>query len=100
MALLKSLDSRGVIVTCAANDQRVDFVSRCFFPAIGIEEDPVTGSAHCCLGAYWSARLNKNKLYALQASAREGYLKLEVSEKRILISGQAVTTLRGELVSI
>lgn len=97
--LLKLLEGRGVIVTGRANDQAIDFVSRCFFPGIGIDEDPVTGSAHCCLGPYWQTRLNKNELSALQVSKRGGVLKLKLEGERIRISGQAVTTLKGYLIS-
>jgi PhzF family phenazine biosynthesis protein len=95
---LKELDARGVIVTSISNDPAYDFVSRCFYPAIGVNEDPVTGSAHCCLGPYWMNKLNKSRLNAIQLSARQGKLMLEVGHERIIISGQAVTTLRGHLI--
>jgi predicted PhzF superfamily epimerase YddE/YHI9 len=95
--LLKSGNFRGVIVTSKSNRSGIDFVSRCFYPALGVDEDPVTGSAHCCLGPYWKSKLNKNELTALQLSKREGLLKLMVLEERILISGQAITTLSGKL---
>lgn len=90
--------SRGVIVTGKSARQGIDFVSRCFFPAVGINEDPVTGSAHCCLGPYWGSKLEKRELTAIQLSSREGYLKVTVRDDRVLLRGQAVTTLRGQLV--
>ncbi|KIL35658.1 oxidoreductase [Cohnella kolymensis] len=99
MELLRRLEGRGVIVTSRANDKAVDFVSRCFFPGVGIDEDPVTGSAHCCLGPYWQKRLHKDEFSALQISKRGGVLKLKIEGERIRISGQAVTTLKGRLIS-
>lgn len=97
LALMKNITTRGVLVTAKA-DEDADFVSRCFFPAIGIDEDPVTGSAHCCLGPYWANKLGKRDLSARQISERGGELKLKVLSERILIYGQAVTVLKGELV--
>lgn len=97
--LWKSVKTRGIIVTSKTNRPQIDFVSRCFYPALGVNEDPVTGSAHCCLGPFWKDRLNKNNLTALQLSKREGILKLTIQENRILISGQAVTTLKGVLMA-
>jgi PhzF family phenazine biosynthesis protein len=99
MELLKQLEGRGVIVTSRGKDAAIDFVSRCFFPGIGINEDPVTGSAHCCLGPYWQKQLHKSEFSALQISKRGGVLKLKLEGERIRISGQAVTTLRGQLIS-
>ncbi len=95
--LLKLVQSRGIIVTCKSDRSEIDFVSRCFYPSVGVNEDPVTGSAHCCLGPYWQKKLDKSELNALQLSKRGGFLKLSVLETRILISGQAVTTLSGKL---
>lgn len=77
--------------------QKDDFVSRFFAPTVGINEDPVTGSAHCCLGPFWANRLGKNKLVAYQASARGGTVRIRVDGNRVFIGGQAVTVLRGEL---
>jgi len=94
---LKLLQPRGVIVTAAAASAQYDFVSRFFAPAVGIDEDPVTGSAHCALAPYWSGELGKTALTAYQASARGGVLRLKVAGERVLISGEAVTVLRGEL---
>lgn len=88
--------TRGVIVT--AKSTKYDFVSRFFAPAIGIPEDPVTGSAHCCLGPYWMKILGKASLYAYQASERGGVLKVQVVGERVLIMGKAVTVLEGELL--
>jgi PhzF family phenazine biosynthesis protein len=96
--VLKRIDSRGIIVTSKSNDPEYDFVSRCFFPRLGVDEDPVTGSAHCLLGPYWMEKLQKNTFKAIQLSSRRGVLQLEVLDKRIIISGQAVTTMIGELI--
>jgi predicted PhzF superfamily epimerase YddE/YHI9 len=76
----------------------VDFVSRYFAPAAGINEDPVTGSAHCSLAPYWQSKLGKGEFLAQQVSARCGELKVRCEGERVFISGQAVTVLRGELV--
>ena len=88
---------RGVIVTSASDDPRFDFVSRFFAPGAGIDEDPVTGSAHCCLGPFWSERLGKTEMTAFQASARGGAVRVRVNGARVLLGGKAVTVLRGEL---
>ncbi|GAA0533910.1 PhzF family phenazine biosynthesis protein [Chitinophaga japonensis] len=72
-----------------------DFVSRFFAPCIGIDEDPVTGSAHCCLAPYWGGKLGKTEMLAYQASARGGVLKLRLEGDRTLLSGQAVTVIKG-----
>lgn len=92
---LSQLPVRGVIVTAAA--QRYDFVSRFFAPGSGVPEDPVTGSAHCSLGPFWSERLGKKVMSAFQASERGGELEVECLGERVLLRGQAVTTWRGEL---
>jgi predicted PhzF superfamily epimerase YddE/YHI9 len=85
-----------VIVTAKAEeDTPYDFISRMFGPSLGIPEDPVTGSAHCCLTPYWSKRLGKAEFFAYQASARGGELKLQLKGERVLISGEAVTVIRG-----
>ena len=86
---------RGVIVTARAKEY--DFVSRFFAPEIGVFEDPVTGSSHCCLGVYWKKKLGKSKFHAYQASIRGGALKVEVINERVLISGKAVTIMEGTL---
>jgi PhzF family phenazine biosynthesis protein len=97
--LLKSVDVRGVIVTSRAATPEYDFVSRFFAPQVGVDEDPVTGSAHCCLGPFWQHRLDKEQLVAYQASARGGVVRVRTHGTRVLLGGQAVTVLRGELVS-
>jgi PhzF family phenazine biosynthesis protein len=95
---LGELGCRGVIVTAPSSSAEFDFVSRFFAPACGINEDPVTGSAHCCLGPYWSPRLGKKDMIAFQASARGGIVKVGVRDDRVLLGGQAVTVLRAELL--
>jgi PhzF family phenazine biosynthesis protein len=95
---LKKVEARGVIVTARAAGAGVDFVSRFFAPAVGVDEDPVTGSAHCALGPYWAARLGKTEFTAYQASARGGVIRLKVMGDRVIIGGQAVTVMRGELL--
>ena len=94
---LAALPVRGVIVTARSETEEFDFVSRFFAPRAGVDEDPVTGSAHCCLGPYWRRRLGRDAFTAWQASARGGVVKVEVAGDRVLLSGQAVTVLRGEL---
>jgi len=84
-----------VITACANEGSAFDFISRFFAPCIGINEDPVTGSAHCCLAPYWSAKLGKQEMLAYQASARGGIVKVKVAGDRIIMSGQAVTLITG-----
>jgi PhzF family phenazine biosynthesis protein len=93
--LLLETDARGIMVTAKGNE--VDFVSRFFAPAVGVNEDPVTGSAHTTLIPFWANRLNKTELSALQLSARGGQLWCTLSGNRVLIAGKAVTYLRGEI---
>jgi PhzF family phenazine biosynthesis protein len=95
--LLRAMQVRGIMVTSRAASLGYDFVSRFFAPGAGIDEDPVTGSAHCCLGPFWSKRLGKNELVAYQASRRGGTVRVRVGGDRVYLSGQAVTVLRGEL---
>jgi PhzF family phenazine biosynthesis protein len=92
--LLKKHTSRGLIVT--ARGDNVDFVSRCFYPQSGIDEDPVTGSAHVVMVPYWAKQTGKNKFTAIQLSARRGYLDCELAGDRVLMSGHAFTYLEGE----
>jgi predicted PhzF superfamily epimerase YddE/YHI9 len=94
---LKLLEIRGVIVTSRSSSPEYDFVSRFFAPAAGIDEDPVTGSAHCCLGPYWQQRLGKDRFVAYQASVRGGTVQVRVAGERTYLGGRAVTVLRGEL---
>jgi PhzF family phenazine biosynthesis protein len=93
---LAQVESRGVIVT-ARGTGAFDFVSRFFAPRAGVDEDPVTGSAHCTLGPFWAARLEKNDLMARQVSLRGGTLRVGVRGPRVLLGGQAVTVSRGQL---
>ncbi len=92
-----TLPVRGVIVTSRARGRDYDFVSRFFAPQSGVDEDPVTGSAHCCLGPFWSKRLGKKELVAYQASARGGVVRVRVAGDRVYLGGRAVTVMRGEL---
>lgn len=95
---LREFGVRGVIVTSRSSTPGYDFVSRFFAPGAGIDEDPVTGSAHCCLGPFWSSRLGKDAFVAYQASERGGVVHVRVAGERVYLGGQAVTVLRGELV--
>ena len=95
--LLKTISARGFIVTSISDLLQYDFVSRFFAPSAGINEDPVTGSAHCCLGPYWKKRLGKNEFNAYQASERGGVVSVSVGGDRIILGGKAVTIYRGEL---
>ncbi|WP_417738494.1 PhzF family phenazine biosynthesis protein [Rosistilla oblonga] len=97
-ARLAKIPTRGVIVTCRSESPEFDFLSRFFGPAAGIDEDPVTGSAHCCLAPYWGPQLGKTEMTGYQASSRGGVVKTQIAGDRILLSGAAVTVLRGELV--
>ena len=97
---IRQIQARGVIVTSKADSTSAyDFVSRFFAPQSGVPEDPVTGSAHCALAPYWSAKLGKRELIAYQASPRGGELRLRFVGDRVRIGGQAVTVLRGELTA-
>ena len=95
---LATISARGVIVTSRSTSPDYDFVSRFFAPQVGINEDPVTGSAHCTLAPYWSKKLGKDEMVGYQASARGGVVRVRVSGDRVYLGGQAVTVLRGELV--
>jgi PhzF family phenazine biosynthesis protein len=97
-AQLREIPMRGVTVTSTSDDPRFDFVSRYFAPGAGIDEDPVTGSAHCCLGPFWSERLGKTEMTAYQASTRGGIVRVRVNGDRVILGGQAATVLRGELL--
>jgi PhzF family phenazine biosynthesis protein len=99
LRLLRRVSNRGVIVTSLSTSPKYDFVSRFFAPAVGIDEDPVTGSAHCCLGPFWGRRLGKRELVGYQASARGGTVRVRLGGDRVFLGGQAVTVLRGELFS-
>jgi PhzF family phenazine biosynthesis protein len=92
---LKSIESRGICVTAAGG--RTDFVSRFFAPRVGIDEDPVTGSAHCMLAPFWAARLGSDTLTGHQASERGGLVGIRLQADRVILSGTAVTIIDGEL---
>ncbi|MFJ8792274.1 PhzF family phenazine biosynthesis protein [Streptomyces sp. NPDC102462] len=98
---LAAYSTRGIIATARAArpDRGHDFVSRCFFPNVGIDEDPVTGSAHTALAPHWSARLGRSALTGLQASARSGVVRTVLRGERTLLTGRAVTVIDGELLA-
>ncbi len=93
---LRQLNCRNILIT--APGDKVDFVSRNFYPKKTVMEDPVTGSAHCILAPFWAKRLNKNRLYAQQVSARGGELICEVNNERVLITGSAILYQKGEII--
>jgi PhzF family phenazine biosynthesis protein len=95
---LEQIPVRGIIVTSRAAEPDYDFVSRFFAPRVGVDEDPVCGSAHCCLGPFWQERLGRSALTARQVSRRGGVVKVRVEGSRVALIGRAVTVLRGELV--
>ncbi|MFF8831622.1 PhzF family phenazine biosynthesis protein [Streptomyces sp. NPDC015131] len=99
-AALATLSDRGVIATAAAGEpgRGHDFVSRCFFPAVGIDEDPVTGSAHTALAPFWSARLGRDDLTGLQGGSRTGLVRTALRGERTLLTGTAVTVIEGDLL--
>jgi PhzF family phenazine biosynthesis protein len=103
MALMKTLPVRGVAVTCAPSASTkakgYDFVSRFFAPSVGVDEDPVTGSAHCFLGPFWGERLGKEEVFGYQASVRGGSVRVKMRGDRVLLGGRAVTMMRAELES-
>lgn len=98
LTALKAIEARGVIVTSRAVSDSFDFVSRFFAPRVGVPEDPVTGSAHCALAPFWSARLDKDELVGYQVSPRGGTVRTKLAGERVLLAGQAVTVMRAELV--
>lgn len=95
LKMLGQMPGRGTLVTALGNE--VDFVSRCFFPQAGVDEDPTTGSAHTTLTPYWATRLNKNELTATQLSSRVGHLRCNYLGDRVEISGEAITFLEGKI---
>jgi PhzF family phenazine biosynthesis protein len=101
LALLKTLPVRGISATCAPSASTkakgYDFVSRFFAPGVGVNEDPVTGSAHCFLGPFWGQRLGKKEVLGYQASARGGTVRVRMRGDRVLLGGRAVTVMRGKL---
>ncbi len=94
---LRRVEARGIIVTAVSDDPRCDFVSRFFAPRVGVNEDPVTGSAHTALGPFWAHRLERTTLTGYQASTRGGYVGVRVRGDRVDLRGTALTVLRGEL---
>lgn len=96
---LSAVPARGVMVTSRSTMPGVDFVSRFFAPQSGVNEDAATGSSHCCLAPFWSPRLQKTTFLAHQLSARIGVLKVELAGDRVRLRGQAVTTVRGEMIA-
>ena len=94
---LEAIPARGIIVTAYSADRQFDFVSRFFAPSVGVNEDPVCGSAHCCLGPFWSTRLRKTELLGHQISARGGIIGVRVRGERVVLCGTAVTVLEGRL---
>jgi PhzF family phenazine biosynthesis protein len=99
LSAVTKIQARGVIVTARSDTPDADFVSRFFAPQSGVAEDPVTGSAHCCLGPYWSAQLGKDELIGFQASKRGGYVAVRCSGNRVYLGGKAVTVIEGQLRS-
>jgi PhzF family phenazine biosynthesis protein len=97
-SLLSEVSGRGFIVTSRSDSDPYDFISRFFAPAAGVNEDPVTGSAHCCLGPYWANKLGKNELIGYQASTRGGVVKVWIGDERVYLGGQAVTVMRAKLL--
>uniref|UniRef100_Q027L8 Phenazine biosynthesis protein PhzF family n=1 Tax=Solibacter usitatus (strain Ellin6076) TaxID=234267 RepID=Q027L8_SOLUE len=98
-SMLRKLPVRGIIVTARASTPGYDFMSRFFAPGSGIDEDPVTGSAHTALGPYWAERLGKQEFTAFQASARGGVVRVRLEGDRVKLGGQAVTVMTGELLT-
>jgi PhzF family phenazine biosynthesis protein len=96
---LAAAGGRGIIVTAPTSRSDADFVSRFFAPAVGVAEDPVTGSAHCTLAPYWCGRLGRAALTGYQASARGGTVRVRLAGDRVILTGQAVTVLTGELTA-
>ena len=96
---LKEVKTRGVIVTSCSDDNRFEFQSRFFAPSAGVDEDPVTGSAHCVLSAYWQKKLGKDRFVAFQASSRGGIVHVRIANDRTILGGNAVTVLKGDLLA-
>ena len=95
--LLGSISARGFMVTSRSASPEYDFVSRFFAPGTGINEDPVTGSAHCCLGPYWEKKIGKKEFTACQVSSRGGVVRVRLEGDRVILGGQAVTVMKAEL---
>jgi PhzF family phenazine biosynthesis protein len=98
MGAIAALLTRGVIVTAVSDLPQYDFVSRFFAPSVGVAEDPVTGSAHCCLGPYWGEKLKKTNLVGFQCSARGGLVHVTLNGDRVILGGHAVHVFSGKLL--
>ena len=98
-AAIAELAPVGLIVTAASDADGIDFVSRYFAPGAGIDEDPVTGAAHCALAPFWAARLGRDELVGYQASKRGGTVRCRLTGDRVTLGGTAVTVTRGELIT-
>ena len=98
MEALLAIRTRGIIVTAASDLPHFDFVSRFFAPAFGVPEDPVTGSAHCCLAPYWGEKLKKTEMTGFQCSARGGSVRVKLEGDRVILAGHAVHVLSGKLL--
>ena len=98
MAALAAIPTRGIIITAVSDLPHFDFVSRFFAPAVGVPEDPVTGSAHCCLGPYWGEKLHKTELDGFQCSSRGGTVRVTLKGDRVLLAGHAVHIASGQLL--
>lgn len=98
---LRKFPLRSMVVTSLASPKaEYQIVSRCFAPWVGVDEDPVTGAAHCCLAVYWTPRLGQDRFVAYQASARGGVIRVRLSDKRVFLSGGAVTIASGRLMQL
>lgn len=95
--ILRKISARGFIVTAPSDLDQYDFISRFFAPAAGVNEDPVTGSAHCALAPFWAERLGKTEMLAYQASQRGGEVAVRLVNDRVVLGGQAVTVMQGEI---
>jgi len=95
---MAEVDARGFIVTARSTSSAYDYVSRFFAPAVGVNEDPVTGSAHCTLAPYWSEVIGNNSLVGYQASARGGFVGTEYEGERVKLKGKAITVMRAEIM--
>lgn len=100
MKQLAAVKCRGLIVTARSDDPQFDFVSRFFAPAVGVDEDPVCGSAHCCLAPYWCERLGKTEMVGHQVSARSGVVFVEVRGDRVILGGEGVIFASGEIAAL
>ncbi len=98
MDALSLIKARGIIVTAASDLPHFDFVSRFFAPAVGVPEDPVTGSAHCCLAPYWGEKLGKTEMTGFQCSGRGGSVRVKRAGDRVILSGNAVQVFSGKLL--